>query len=46
MHDRTFRRALYWVLGVCLALTAAHLAYAVYAYRHCSIISWIAGELW
>jgi hypothetical protein len=34
------------VLAVCVVLTAAHLAYAVYAYQHCSIIEFIARELW
>lgn len=46
MKDRTFRILLWSVLGVCLALTAAHLVYAIYAYRHCSIIYFIAKELW
>lgn len=34
------------VIGICLALTVAHLIYAVYAYQHCSIIEFIAKELW
>lgn len=46
MKDRTFRIVLWSVLGVCLALTAAHLVYAIYAYQHCSIIYFIAKELW
>ena len=46
MKDLTFRIVLWSVLGVCLALTAAHLVYAIYAYRHCSIIYFIAKELW
>lgn len=37
---------LFAVLGVCLALTAAHLIYTVYAYQHCSIIYFIGKELW
>ena len=32
--------------ALCLLLTLAHLAYAVYAYRHCSIIYFIGKELW
>ncbi len=38
--------ALLTVLGICLALTAAHLIYTVYAYQHCSIIYFIGKELW
>lgn len=46
MKERTFARVLLWVVAVCLVLTAAHLVYAVYAYQHCSIIQFIAKELW
>lgn len=46
MKERTFLIALFAVLGVCLALTAAHLIYTVYAYQHCSIIYFIGKELW
>lgn len=46
MKDRTFLVVLTAVLAVCVVLTAAHLAYAVYAYQHCSIIEFIARELW
>lgn len=46
MKDRTFIRVLLCVVGICLVLTIAHLAYAVYAYQHCSIIQFIAKELW
>ena len=46
MKDRTFLIVLFAVLGVCLALTAAHLIYTVYAYQHCSIIYFIGKELW
>lgn len=46
MKDRTFLVVLMAVLAVCVVLTAAHLAYAVYAYQHCSIIEFIARELW
>ena len=34
------------LLGICLALTVAHFIYAVYAYKHCSIIYFIGKELW
>ena len=46
MKERTFRILLWSVLGVCLALTVAHLAYVIYAYEHCSIIYFIAKEMW
>ena len=44
--EKTYRRILLCILGACLALTAAHIIYAVYAYRHCSIIYFIGKELW
>jgi hypothetical protein len=46
MKNRTFLIALFAVLAVCLLLTAAHMIYAAYAYRHCSIIYFIGKELW
>ncbi len=46
MKDKTFKIILYAVIAVCLVLTAAHFAYAVYAYQHCSIIYFIGEELW
>ena len=46
MKDRIFSILLSWVIGICLALTIAHFAYAVYAYKHCSIIYFIGKELW
>lgn len=46
MKDRTFSRVLLAVTGIGSALTIAHLIYAVYAYQHCSIIYFIAKELW
>jgi len=46
MKDRTFLIILYTVLGICVLLTIAHFAYAIYAYKHCSIIEIIAKELW
>ena len=46
MKDRTFTRVLLGVLGGCLVSTIAHFVYAVYAYQHCSIIYFIAKELW
>ena len=46
MKERTFWWLMGGVLALCLALTAAHLLYAVHAYEHCSIIEFIARELW
>lgn len=46
MKERTFKVVLLAVLAVCLVLTVAHFAYAVYAYDHSSIIQFIAKELW
>ena len=46
MKNKTFFIALFAVLAVCLLLTAAHMIYAAYAYRHCSIIYFIGKELW
>ena len=46
MKERTFSILLCTVVGLCLALTVAHFIYAVYAYQHCSIIEFIARELW
>lgn len=46
MKERTARRILFAVVGISLFLTLMHLIYAVYAYQHCSIIYFIAKELW
>jgi len=46
MKDSTYLKLLFFVVGVCLVLTLAHFAYIVYAYQHCSIIEFIAKELW
>ena len=46
MKPRTFRIVFASVLGLCLLLTAAHFAYARYAYEHASIIQFIAKEPW
>lgn len=46
MKEKTFRRLLLIVMLLCITLTALHFAYDVYAYRHCSIIYFIAKELW
>ena len=46
MKDKTFSIVLCVLVAICVALTIAHLAYAVYAYQHCSIIYFIGEELW
>ncbi len=46
MTERTFTKILIAVIAVCLVLTVAHLIYDIYAYQHCSIIYFIAKELW
>ena len=46
MQEKTFYRLLLAVLLVCVAVTVAHFAYDVYAYKHCSIIYFIAKEVW
>ncbi|MBQ8397875.1 MAG: hypothetical protein IJX53_06740 [Clostridia bacterium] len=46
MRERTFTALLIALAALGVVLTAAHLVYAVYAYQHCSIIYFIAEELW
>lgn len=46
MKPRTFRLILGCLLCLGLLLTAAHVAYAYYAYQHASIIQFIAREPW
>lgn len=46
MDEKKYSRLVYWLLGVCSALTMGHLAYVVYAYERCSIVQFIAKELW
>jgi len=46
MNDKIYWRIVLWVSVLCLGLTIAHAVYAVYAYQHCSIIEFIARELW
>lgn len=46
MKTPLFTKILLVVVGLCLLLTVAHIAYAVYAYQHGSIIYFIAEELW
>ncbi len=46
MKDRTFLIALAVVALLCMAGTAAHVAYAADAYTRASIIQFVAGEVW
>lgn len=46
MSDRKFMKIFAVVVAVCILLTATHIAYDVYAYRHGSIIYFVAKELW
>ena len=46
MKNKTFLCVLFPLLGVCVALTVAHLVWAIYAYQHCSIIYFVGKELW
>ncbi len=46
MSARVFTKMMICVIALCLVLTLAHIIYAVYAYQHCSIIQFIAKELW
>jgi len=46
MSDRVFLRVLLCVTAICVAFTLLHFAYAIYGYQHCSIIQFIAKELW
>lgn len=46
MTEKRFSRLVYAVLGAGTAATLGHLVYIVYAYRHCSIVQFIARELW
>ena len=46
MRAKTFRILLFCLTGLGLLLTVAHFACAVYAYRHASVIQFVARELW
>ncbi len=46
MKDKKYLIILFSVLFLCIAFTALHFAYAVYAYNHCSIIYFIGKEWW
>lgn len=46
MKSRVFYGLLIALAAVGIVLTVAHLLYIVNAYEHCSIIYFIAEELW
>ncbi len=46
MEDRTFAKLLIVTATICVGLTAAHFIYVIEAYQKCSIIYFIAKELW
>ena len=46
MKDRTFTIVILTVIALCLILTVAHMIRAIDAYQRCSIIYFIAKELW
>ena len=47
LKRKPFRTAaLMAVVAICIVLTVAHLIYDIYAYQHCSIIYFVAKELW
>ena len=46
MKNRTFLTVLISLVALCLVYTIGHLIYTIYAYQHCSIIEFIAKELW
>lgn len=46
MNDKSFWRLLLGLTTLLAGLTIAHLIYIIYAYQHCSIIYFVAKELW
>lgn len=46
MSDKTFIRLVIVIAVVGFVLTAAHMAYIVYAYDNSSIIQFVAREYW
>ncbi len=46
MANRTFIKILIALVALGVVLTVAHLIYIINAYQHCSIIYFIAEELW
>ena len=46
MKERTFIIVLFSVIALCALLTAAHLAWDIWAYNHSSVIYFVSKELW
>ncbi len=46
MKKSTYKKILWIILAVCLALTIAHAIYAICAYQNTSIIHFISKEWW
>ena len=46
MKEKRYIRLLWVVLILCIILTIAHMIYVINAYQQCSIIQFIAKELW
>ena len=46
MSDRTYLKALVFMLIVCTVLTRVHMGHIVDAYRNSSIIYFISQEIW
>lgn len=46
MKEDVFFKVLLCVVALCVVLTVAHVVYVAYAYQHCSIIQFVAKELW
>ncbi|MBR0341821.1 MAG: hypothetical protein Q4D71_03075 [Oscillospiraceae bacterium] len=46
MEEKKFFRLLIIVVVICTVITLLHLGYDLWAYRHASIITFIAKEIW
>ncbi len=46
MEEKKFFRLLLFIVVICAIITLAHFGYDVWAYKHASIITFIAKELW
>lgn len=46
MTDKVAMKLTVGILTICMLLTIVHVVYINYAYEHCSIIQFIARELW
>ena len=46
MQEKKYLRLLVFIVVICSVLTLLHLGYDLWAYRHASIITFIAKEIW